>query len=85
MTPLSIACSEGHQEVVEALIALGARLDIVDEDEKSVLAWAAEQNQPQVIRVREKFFKKPFSFCVSTFNFLELVSASKRPRSLGLE
>ena len=52
MTPLSIACSEGNPESVTALIELDARLDYVDKDEKSVLFHAAEQNNAEVIEVK---------------------------------
>ena len=51
LTPLCIAACEGHDDVVAALILLGARMDLVDNDEKSALYWAAEQNNPKVLRV----------------------------------
>lgn len=58
VTPLMIAACEGHEEVVALLIGLGARLDVVDKDDKSVLYHAAEQNHPVVVEVgtRKSFF-----------------------------
>ena len=51
MAPISVAAYEGHAECVELLLSLGARLDILDRDDKSALFHAAEQAQPEVVEV----------------------------------
>jgi inversin len=38
-TPLFRACEMGHTDVVQALIDLGARVDMLDQDGRSPLHW----------------------------------------------
>ena len=51
LAPIAVAAYEGHTECVELLLSLGARLDILDRDDKTALFHAAEQAQPAVIDV----------------------------------
>lgn len=44
-----VACIEGHLEAVSLLSNHGARLDILDKDDKSILFHAAEKNRPEII------------------------------------
>ena len=49
MTPLMLAASYGHPEVVEVLVDGGAQLDLQDCG-GTALWWAAYGNQPAVVR-----------------------------------
>ena len=50
MTPFSIACSEGHIEVVKYMLASGREIDInkKDEDGKTGLDWAKERGREEM-------------------------------------
>ena len=50
ITPVMVAAIEGHVEVVEKLLSKGARLDICDKDDRSLLFHAAHQNQIPVLQ-----------------------------------
>ena len=50
-TPLMIAALEGHKEAVKLLLREGARLDICDKDDQSVLFHAANKNKTRVLEV----------------------------------
>lgn len=57
VTPLMIAAIEGHAEAVRTLIRLEARMEILDQDDKSVLFHAAEKDLPEILKVLPK---RPF-------------------------
>jgi ankyrin repeat protein len=48
-SPLSEAITFGHADVVRALIAAGARVDLVERTGVNLLHWAAITNRPDVI------------------------------------
>ena len=45
-----VAAIEGHDLAVEQLLIKGARLDICDKDDRSVVFHAAKENQGQVLK-----------------------------------
>ena len=50
ITPIMVAAIEGHDLAVEQLLIKGARLDICDKDDRSVVFHAAKENQGQVLK-----------------------------------
>ncbi|EYC36118.1 hypothetical protein Y032_0931g3099 [Ancylostoma ceylanicum] len=49
-TPMHLVCHNGYMEVVTLLHNYGARLDILDEDERISLHRAAAEGQTGVVR-----------------------------------
>jgi hypothetical protein len=50
ITPIMVAAIEGHDLAAEQLLIKGARLDICDKDDRSVVFHAAKENQGQVLK-----------------------------------
>ena len=50
-----IAGIEGHAEAVELLLDRGAKLDLSDKDDKTVLFHAASKNNTKVLEVKSFF------------------------------
>jgi len=51
LSPLLVAAREGHDDCVATLVELGAKIQMVDNDERSVLHYAAEYDHPKVVKV----------------------------------
>jgi E3 ubiquitin-protein ligase mind-bomb len=49
-TCLQVAAHQGHQQLVEYLLSIGANVNIVDKEGDSVLHYAAFGNQPDIMR-----------------------------------
>jgi ankyrin repeat protein len=60
-----IAAMEGHSEAVDLLIDKGAKVDICDKDDRSVLFHAASSNRIKVIEVKMRYFNQKFIGVVS--------------------
>lgn len=50
-TPITHAALEGHAKVVQTLLSYKARYDLVDDDMKNALHYAAKADQSEVVRV----------------------------------
>ena len=51
ITPVMMAGKEGHSETVKLLIDHGARLDILDRDDRSILFHASSMDNAEVVKV----------------------------------
>ena len=60
-TPLSLACSHGFVEVVEFLIASGARLDVKNEEKETLLHQAAKFGHAHIIDILMHNHKNSFN------------------------
>ena len=49
VTPLMLAAQNGHGDVVELLLELGASADIADEENRTALHYAAKSGEPTVV------------------------------------
>ena len=56
-TSLLIAASNGHVAALKMLIKLGANILVTDKNERTALHWAAQENQPEIIKVGETSLK----------------------------
>ena len=50
-TALLIAASSGHVQSLKTLIKLGGNVMVTDKNERTALHWAAEENQPEIMKV----------------------------------
>ena len=53
-----MAGKEGHSETVKLLIDHGARLDILDRDDRSILFHASSMDNAEVVKVIENSIEK---------------------------
>lgn len=62
--PLHHAASAGHLRIVEMLLAHGADPNAKDNEQGTPLAYAEEQNHPEVVRVLEKLTSQRITYSI---------------------
>lgn len=50
-TPLMVAVAEGHEDSVKILLKSNAIIDVLDNMDRSVIFWAAQENHPKTLSV----------------------------------